>query len=124
MILMLVAIALAVLPLRGALALPVKAVAGVTPHCEQIETATHSPDHMSGMQDAAIGGSMHDCDPDCDGKCCKGTCNKCVHGSIAITTSIAVSPDAHHNSVAIAIPGGVPGRTVHPPFRPPIFLPS
>ena len=119
-----VAFALAVSPLRGALALPVMAPADDTTHCDQMQTVMQSPDHMAGMQDSATDDSDHDCDQDCGGNCCDGACNTCAHGSIALSNPGAAFSDTPNNSLTIAVSYGVSGRTDHPPFRPPISLPS
>lgn len=117
-----VVLALAVSPLRGSLASPVMAAADDTMHCDQMQTVMQSPDHMAGMQDSATDDSDHDCDQGCGGNCCDGACNTCAHGSIALSSPITVSSETPNKSLTIAPSYGVSGRTVHPPFRPPISL--
>ena len=119
-----VVLALAVSPMRGAFALPVMAPADDTTHCDQMQTAMQSPDHMAGIQDSAADDFGHKCDQGCGGDCCDGACNACAHGSIALSTTISVTSDNHYTPLNILVLYGVFGRTVHPPFRPPISLPS
>jgi hypothetical protein len=120
-LLVIVAAALALSPLRGVLALPVSA-ANDTSHCVQMQNGMHSPDQLAGMQDTTADNSDHDCEQGCGGDCCDGACNACAHGSAALSSVIAVTSDIHNSTLNLTVSYGVPGRTVHPPFRPPIFL--
>ena len=114
-LLIIVALVLAVSPLRGALALQVMTVADEPTHCQQIH---------DGMQYVAVENQDHRCEQDCGGDCCDGACNACTHGSIAVSGPITVTPDNHESHLNSLVSYGVPGRTVHPPFRPPISLHS
>jgi hypothetical protein len=114
----LVSLALVIAPLRTVLALPMSVnSADDSAHCS----------HMSGADPAGVtqddvrdGPRAHGCEQGCSGACCDGACAHCVHLSIAIPgihaamlpadDAIPVLPDLHHR----------PGRTSHPPFRPPI----
>ena len=124
LLLVIVALALALSPLRGALALPVSAAADDMVHCAQMKNGMHSPDHMADMQDSTADNSVHECDQGCDGDCCDGACNTCAHGAIALSSPITVSSQNPNNSLTTVLSYGVSGRTVHPPFRPPISLQS
>ena len=121
-LLVIVASTLALAPLRGVLALPAIAAADDTSHCLQMQHGMQSPDQLDGMQDSTVDDSDHDCDPGCGGDCCDGACNACAHGSVALSSVIAVTSGIHNNSLNLTVSFGVSGRTVHPPFRPPIFL--
>jgi hypothetical protein len=111
LVLIVVTLALVIAPLRGALALPVMVLAGEPGHCQQ-------------MQDVAVDNQDHKCDQGCDGDCCDGACNACTHGSIALSGSTTVTLDNHESHLNSRVSYGVSGRTVHPPFRPPIALQS
>ena len=115
LVLILVTLALVIAPLRGALALPVMTVADEPTHCQQMQ---------DGMQAVAVDNQDHQCDQGCDGDCCDGACKACAHGSIAVSSPIAVTPDNHKSYLNSHISYGISGRTVHPPFRPPISLQS
>jgi len=115
LVLLLVTLALAIAPLRAALALPVMVVADEPDHCEQMQ---------EGMQDVAVDNQDHSCDQGCGGDCCDGACNTCAHGSIALSGPITITSDNHESHLNSRVAYGVSGRTVHPPFRPPISLQS
>ena len=119
-LLVIVALALAFSPLRGALALPVITTADGADHCAQMQNDMHSPDHMAVMQDSTADNSVHDCDQGCGGACCDGACNTCAHGLIALSTTIEAMSGIHDVPLNIAVSHRISGRTVHPPFRPPI----
>ena len=121
-LLVIVASAVALAPLRGVLALPVIAAADDASHCLQMKNGMHSPDQLAGMQGSTADDSGHGCDQGCGGDCCDGACNACTHGSLALSSVIIVLSDIHNNSLNLTVSFGVSGRTVHPPFRPPIFL--
>ena len=114
-VLILVALALVIAPLRGALALPVMTVADEPAHCQQMQ---------DDVQAVAIDNQDLKCDRDCGGDCCDGTCNACAHGSIAVSGPITVTSDNHESHQNSRVSYNVFGRTVHPPFRPPISLQS
>ena len=121
-LLVIITSALALAPLRGVLALPVIAAADDTSHCDQMQNGMHSRDQLAGIQDSTTDDSDHGCDQGCGGDCCDGACNACTHGSLALSSVIIVLSDIHNNSLNLTVSFGVSGRTVHPPFRPPIFL--
>ena len=123
-LLVIVGLALVVSPLRGALALPVSAAADDMAHCAQMQNGMHSPDHVAEIQDSTADNSVHVCDQGCAGDCCDGACSTCAHGSIALLTSIATILGIHDGPLGTAVSHSVSGRTVYPPFRPPISLPS
>ena len=118
-LLVIVTLALVISPLRGALALPVISPADGADHCAQMQDGMHS---MAGMQDPAADNPGHACDQGCGGDCCDGACNACVHGPIAVSSNVPVTSAAHKDLLVVNISRGFSGRTVHPPFRPPIFL--
>ncbi len=123
-LLIFLALALAISPLRGAFALPVPAAADDASHCEQMQDGMQSSAHVAGMQDTAVDSRDHDCKQGCGGDCCDGACNDCAHGSIALSGINSVTPGNLYISPTLTVSYGVSGRTVHPPFRPPISLPG
>ena len=123
-LLILVALALAVSPLRGALAVSAFAPADDKSHCEQMQAELQSPGHMAAMQDAATDTRDHKCEQDCGGDCCDGACNACAHASIALLSTPSVTSGNLDTPLNIIVSYGVSGRSIHPPFRPPISLPG
>ena len=124
LLLVVVASALVLAPLRGALALPVIAAAADTSHCDQMQAGMHAPAQLAEIQDLTADDAAHGCGQGCGGDCCDGACNACAHGSVALSSVIAVTSDIHDSTLNSTVSYGVPGRTVHPPFRPPISLPG
>ena len=127
-LLIFLALALAVAPLRGAFALPASAPADGTSHCEQMQAEMQSSGHMAAMQDAAVSQSKDTrdsaCEQGCGGDCCDGACNACAHASMALSSTLTVASDNFYAPLNIIVSYGVSGRSIHPPFRPPISLPS
>ena len=122
-LLVIVVSALALAPLRGALALPVVTADADSSHCMQMQHGMHSMDRLAGMPVPVADNSGHDCQG-CGGDCCEGTCNDCAHGSVALSSVIAVTSEFHDTPPGLSVSYGVSGRTIHPPFRPPISLPG
>lgn len=125
-LLVLIAVALAAAPLRGSFAMPAPAAADEAGHCahmqDDMQDDMQGMTHAAGMHDSNGDAPAHDCSQGCTGDCCDGACGTCVHASIALPAATFASasrysiilsvPDAHHFT----------GRTLHPPFRPPIIL--
>jgi len=123
-LLIFLALALAIAPLRGALAVPVPADADDPSHCVQVQAGMQASGHVAAMQDTTADTRDHDCKQGCGGDCCDGACNDCAHGSIALSGISSVTPDNLYTSPTLTASSGIAGRTVHPPFRPPISLPG
>ena len=115
-----VALALAVAPLRGAFASLAMDAGDPESHCARMLDSAQSGDPMAGMHDQATDNSGHG--QGCGGDCCDGTCNACAHGMIALTAPIPVMTGVLHISLLRTVSRSFTGRTVHPPFRPPISL--
>jgi len=116
-----IALALAVSPMRGALALPMIADADDAPHCAEMQHDLQAADTLADMQIQATE-SGHKCEQGCNGSCCNGACNACVHGASAISDSIFVTPDFHDTPLTALFLVSFPERTVIPPLRPPASL--
>ncbi len=119
-LLFVVALALAISPLRGVLAMTATDAAGTEAHCAQMQDDAHAGHAMADMQDGAAPG--HGGAHDCDGECCNDACNSCTHGSIALSTAVVIASETLHTELLHGIPDSFPGRSIHPLFRPPISL--
>jgi len=124
LLLVFIALALAVSPLRGALALSAMSAEDGVMHCTNMHDGMQTMDHMAAMQDTTADNPGPGCDQGCDGDCCDGACKTCAHGSVALLATMAVMADLHDMPLKISVSQDVSGRTVLPPFRPPIFLQS
>ena len=117
-----IALALALSPLRGAFALPVMAAVDDTSHCGQMQTVMPLPDNMIGIEDSAAADSDNDCKHGCDGVCCDDACNSCVHVTSAISNIISLSLTTTSSPHQITPPVSFSVRTVIPLLRPPASL--
>lgn len=117
-LLVIVVSALVLSPLRGALAVP--AAADDTSHCDQMQDGMPASEQLAGLQDPTADGPDHGCD--CDGGCCDGACSACTHVSLALSDYMTLAQDGHPAHLYSIVSYGVSGRTVHPPYRPPIAL--
>ena len=127
LLLVIIAFALAVAPLRGTLALTAATAAGtdVESHCAQMQADNvHPPDHQQARYNQGTEDSAgHDCEQGCGGACCDGTCNACTHGvPTAMTGALPFQPgfaDAVLNSRHSHV---FPERSLPPPLHPPAAL--
>lgn len=123
-LLLLVAIALALAPLRAALTMPVTNAAESATHCTHMQTGMHAMAHTAGRHSVTPGHSSHGCDKDCKGLCCDGACGHCVHAAVALPVTLAGGlPRCNRYLNAAEAPRYI-GRTLYPPLRPPIALPA
>ena len=123
--LILLALALAVAPLRGAWAtadtLPAEATDSKASHCEQMQHGNPADIPMHGMQtgqDTPAKGAGP-CSHDCSCSCCDTACNACVHATPAIPGTIIVlsgSTAGTPNSTAARV---FPERPATPLLHPP-----
>jgi hypothetical protein len=111
-LLIIIALALAVAPLRGAWSMPVPAETEKPSHCAQMDMQQPDTANVSG----------HIGDQDCDGSCCDGACNACAHAASAISDAIIITPEFHDTSRDERFRVSFPERTVVPPLRPPASL--
>jgi hypothetical protein len=120
----LLAIALAVAPLSGALAQITFSVTSSEHHCSQMAHDMHSPGTPVDRHVIPGGSdSGHGCNRGCHGNCCGHACT-CVHVAAAIPVSLRTFPllatAAQHSPL-------FPGFTqcsLPPPFRPPVSATS
>jgi hypothetical protein len=118
--LLLLALALAVVPLRGTLAQSTLSAAPSENHCTQMThgmSTPGNPDSGPAMPDRLDSG--HDCSRGCNGSCCGGACN-CVPAAAAIPASrwiVTFIPAADRYTSLFP---GFAQRSLTPPFRPPV----
>ena len=118
LLLAIVAVALVFAPLRVAFAFPVKA-ADVTPHCAQMQDNGHAQHALDRTPES----SKQACEHGCGGDCCDGACSAAA-GSVALTGPPGLMFESHRKSPEATTVYSVTRRSLHPPFRPPIFLHS
>ena len=123
LLLVLITLAMAALPLRGAWSIANFPAADTESHCAQMQHTIEGTDSMAGMQHPGSGtGAARDCEQGCDGSCCDDACNTCVPGTSAISSTLTLSPEVTgqpHNEV---IPAAFSGQIVIPLLRPPASL--
>jgi len=119
--LIMIALSLAVAPLRGTWAIAMPAGTDAMPHCAMM--GMQPTDTMAGMhqQDNETG---HKCERGCNGACCNGACNACAHAASTILDNIIVTPELNNTPLGTVFLTAFPERTVIPLLRPPAFLHS
>ena len=121
LILVLVALALATAPLRGALALPVPAATDGESHCASMQDAMLHTAAMPGMHhpdDTAETGQP--CQAGCKGDCCDNACNSCVHPATALLDGGLTPASPQHPPLKISLSIHYSDHTVIPLLRPPV----
>ena len=116
LILLLLAITLAVAPLRATLALPAQSSADDMSHCADMQHGDAMPG-MHHMDDADDKGQQ--CRSGCNGDCCDNACSSCVHPVTALPGDGLTTTRNHHLSLKQALASRYSDRTVIPPLRPP-----
>jgi hypothetical protein len=117
LLLLMVALALAVAPLRGALAFPAEAVdEKMSSHCASMQhgdavTPMHHPD------DSADSGKS--CPDGCSGDCCGMACSSCAPPVSALLDGNAPAAAIQHPPMPAATPIRFTDHTIHPLLRPP-----
>lgn len=119
--LILLALALAVAPLRGAWAISIPAATESTAPCHQMDMpAADTPADMQQQDSATETG--HSCEQGCTGACCDAACSACVHAASALLNTVNITPELHATPRDTMLPAAFPKRTVIPPLRPPASL--
>jgi hypothetical protein len=121
LLLILLSLALAVSPLRGAWALPMTATADSESHCAQMQQDMNHADPVMGMNDGNTA-SGHPCNDDCNGNCCDSACTTCTHATPALSYTAFTTPGAYRVFLNNISSDAFPERTVIPPLRPPATL--
>jgi hypothetical protein len=116
----LLAIALAVAPLRGALALVAVPATAAAHDCPHLQYDAHPWQHTADGSGTQDGG--HGCSRDCGGACCGNacTCAQAAPGISASLRSASFTPEATRHT---AVFPGFSQRSLPPPFRPPVSCP-
>ena len=112
LLLLLLTLALAIAPLRGAWAIADIPVSETESHCAQLDMQLQHTDT----------GSTHDCKQGCDGACCDDNCNNCVHASSGISNSLTLTAAITGPPHDTTLPESFSIRTVIPLLRPPASL--
>jgi hypothetical protein len=119
-LLLLISIAIAAAPLRGALALGAQSTADSEPHCAGM--LHNMPSSGDSTQQQADAQDSRDCCHQCDGSCTDSHCTDCAHSGIAITHSIAIPSELLDTPQAAPLLVSSPHGTFSPPFRPPASI--
>ena len=115
-------LALAVAPLRGAQAFaPAATPDAATAPCAEMQHDMPAIDHMTVMHDTTYETS-HQCERDCDGSCCDGACSMGVQGQSAIMNTMGTLVGIDGMLLITTRPDAFPDRPFSPLFRPPVDL--
>ncbi len=123
LLLILIALSVALAPLRGALALPQVATPDSESHCAGMQHDMQQMDHDAGHGDNT-GNDPHKCKSGCNGSCCDKGCNVCVHAKAAIPACVILLRAAPGHRHGLPVAGNFPERHPDPPLHPPIALHS
>lgn len=118
--LLLLAIAIAAAPLRGALALPAPATADGELHCASMQDDMQHTDAMPDMHhpnDTAD--APPQCNAGCKGDCCDNACNNCTHPATALLAGSLTATGPHLPPLKITLSSRFSDRTIIPLLRPP-----
>jgi uncharacterized protein involved in copper resistance len=115
LILILVALALAVSPLRSALALPAAASTDSESHC----TAMQHTGAMPGMHHPDSADAGQPCKAACSGDCCDSACKSTVNPASALLDGSLTPVSPYHPPLKITLSSRFSNRTVMPLLRPP-----
>ncbi len=121
----LLALALAIAPLRGAWAAPDMTAPAATDsspaHCEHMQHGKPADNAAHGMH-AGHNVAMQNsgpCDHDCGGSCCDASCNACVHATPAIPGAIRLlsgsAAETLHTTPSPLFPERPAIPLLHPP---------
>lgn len=116
--LVMIALALAIAPLRGAWAMSMPTNVDSTSHCVQMDM--QAADTLASMQQD--GATDPKCEQDCTKTCCDGACNTCTQGAPGISDSVNITTVSHDTQRNFMLLAYFPERTVTPPLRPPASL--
>ena len=119
--LVMIALALAVAPLRGAWAISMPAATESTPPCHQMDMQTAATAADMQQQDSATE-TGDSCEQDCTGACCDAACSACVHAASALADTVIITPALHATPRDELFQASFTKRTVIPPLRPPASL--
>jgi len=122
LLLLIITLALAFAPLRGALALPAVASSDTESHCTEMMHNMPAADSSTQQQAATPDNPTEDCCQQCDGSCAGSNCTDCVHSSVGIANSIDINPELHNTAPASPLLASFPPGNFSPPYRPPVSI--
>lgn len=121
----LLALALAVAPLRASLAAadstPTAATGDNATHCEHMQPGPTADSDSHGMHaghDSALTDSAP-CNHDCGGSCCGASCSTCVHATLAIPANLTLLPGSTAGTPSTSFSPLFPERPAIPLLHPP-----
>lgn len=118
----LLVIAQVIAPVRGIAALAAPADAGAAPHCAAMQHDMQHAGHAGMTHASTRAADTGHCEKGCNGDCCDGSCLVCVHAAIALPPAGQSERVSYRSSYPDSGAEGCAGRSVHPPFRPPISI--
>jgi len=122
LLLLIITLAIAAAPLRGALALTAHSSADTDSHCAGMMHSMPSTGEGTQLQVDPEDSQAEDCCHQCDGSCAGSGCTDCAHTGIAIMSSMAIQPDLHNTTRTLPLPVSIPHGIFSPPFRPPVSI--
>jgi hypothetical protein len=123
LLLVMVALSVALAPLRGALALPEPATPDTGSHCAGMQHDMQQMDHDTG-HGSDTGNNSHNCKSGCNGACCDKSCSSCWHASAAIPASVILLHAAPDQERGLPAACNFTDRHLAPPLHPPTALHS
>ena len=115
--------ALAIAPLRGALAIAALATTDTDSNCaEMMHIKSLSDSNTIQHQHATQSNKTDDCCQDCGGDCGDSSCVNCVNITTAILYTVSLFPDSHSTTQTVPVTASFPHGNFSPPFRPPVSL--
>jgi hypothetical protein len=122
LLLILVALSVAIAPLRGAWALPEATAADAPSHCTGMQHDMQQVNHHTDPGDKTDS-KPQQCKPGCKGSCCDQNCSTCLHATAAVAASPVVLRDTPAHEHALPAADRVIKRYLKPPLRPPLRTP-
>jgi hypothetical protein len=123
LVLLLLALTLAVAPMRGILAMPAPASdAGDSPCAGMQHDMQHGDARPAMHHEGDPAESGEPCGTGCNGDCCDNACSGCAHPATALLNSSIATAAAHHPPRKNARITRFSDRTVIPLLRPPASL--
>ena len=111
LLLVMLVLALAVAPLRGALALSTQSDMDSDVHCAGMQQDMHAT--------PALAAGDQGCKQECDCNCCDSACGICAAGGTALTGTETAAGGFAGAIPAAIVSSTFPVRNLSPPFRPP-----
>jgi hypothetical protein len=120
-LLILVTLAVAAGPLRGAWALPDTDATGTKSHCAGMQHDMQPAARHAG-HDREQDSAGNRCNSGCDGSCCDQDCTTCLHATAALPATLITLQHEPARTIAVRFMESFPERPPTPPLRPPLAL--